>query len=97
MMIEQTYVTDRGRRRRRMVRVDLDEVRRGLEIPAASDRCDWRQIRSLLEERVGESTFAIWLDPVELIAIDDDRVLVVAVPPETAAWTGKRFGGLIAD
>ena len=48
MMIEQTYITDRGRRRRRMVAVDLDAVRRGLGIPTA-DRCDWQWIRDLLK------------------------------------------------
>jgi len=96
MTVEQVYTTDRGRRRRRQVRIDLDEVRRGLGIPTAADRGDWQQIRELLEEAVGESTFAIWLEPTELIAIDDERRLVIAVPTETASWTVKRFGRLLA-
>ena len=95
MVIEQTYITDRGRRRRRTVRVDLDAVRRGLGIPAAGDRRDWQRICELLEERVGESTFAIWLKPIELIAIDRDRFFVLAAPATTTAWTSKRFGSVL--
>jgi hypothetical protein len=79
-----------------MVRVDLDEVRRGLEIPTAGDRRDWQQIRELLAGTVGESTFAIWLEPVELIAVDRDQKFVLAVPPATAGWTSKRFGRVLA-
>ena len=96
MTVEQVYITERGRRRRRLVRIDLDEVRRGLGIPTAADRGDWQRIRELLEEAVGESTFAIWLEPTELIAIDDECRLVVAVPTATASWTVKRFGRLLA-
>jgi len=95
MIVEQVYTTDRGRRRRRQVRIDLDEVRRELGIPTAADRGDWQQIRELLEATVGESTFAIWLEPAELIAVDDERRLVIAVPAATAAWMAKRFGRLL--
>jgi hypothetical protein len=96
MMIEQTYITDRGRRRRRLVRIDLDAVRRGLGIPTAEDRRDWRRIGELLKTKVGESQFDIWLEPVELIAIDSARKLVLAVPPESAGWTRERFGRVLA-
>jgi hypothetical protein len=97
MIVEQTYVTERGRRRRRMVRVDFDEVRRGLGIPTAADRGDWQRICELLEGTVGESTFAIWLEPAELIAVDGERRLVLAVPAATASWTTERFGRLMAS
>ena len=40
--------------------------------------------------------FAIWLEPVGLIAIDSDQRLVLAAPAPTAAWTTKRFGRLLA-
>lgn len=39
--------------------------------------------------------FAIWLEPVELIAIDRDQRLVLAAPASTTAWISKRFGRLI--
>ena len=40
--------------------------------------------------------FAIWLEPVELIAIDSDRRLVLAAPAPMADWTSTRFSRLIA-
>ena len=95
MIVEQAYITEHGRRRRRMVRVDLDEVRGGLAIPTAADREHWRAIRELLQAAVGESTFEIWLDPTELIAVDGQHRLVVGVPAATAAWTSTRFGPLL--
>jgi hypothetical protein len=97
MIVEQKYTTERGRRRRRQVRVDLDDVRRRLVMPTAADHSDWRQIRELLEATVGESTFAIWLEPAELIAIDEERRLVVTVPAAMASWITTRFGRLLTS
>ena len=94
-IIEEHYVSDRGRRRRRPVRVDLDEVRRDFEIPSTDDLTAWRQVRGQLRRRVGEDTFAIWLEPVELMAIDRDQRLMLAAPEPTAAWTSTRFSRLI--
>ena len=96
VIIEESYLSDQGRRRRRSVRVDLDELRRGLDVPSAEDLSVWRQIRSELRRRVGEDMFAIWLDPIGLIAVDSDRQLVLAAPAATAGWTSKRFGRLLA-
>jgi DnaA N-terminal domain len=95
-IIEESFVSDRGRRRRRPVRVDLDQVRRGLDSPSAENLTAFRQIRSQLRRRIGDDMFAIWLDPVELIAIDRARRLVLAAPEPTAAWTSERFSRLIA-
>jgi len=82
-----------------MVPVDLDAVRRGLAVPEAVERGDWQRIRELLEASVGESTFAIWLAPLALIAVEDEgeRRLVVAAPAATASWTRERFGRLLAS
>jgi hypothetical protein len=93
--VDQTYVTDRGRKRRRTVRVDLAEVRRGLGLPASDDHADWERIRTELADVVGESTFAIWLEPLELIVIDGGSALVVAAPSQTVSWVHERFGRLI--
>jgi len=96
-VIEETYVTERGRSRRRPVVVNLDEVRRGLAPPSGSDRRDWKQISELLAVRVGESTFAIWLSQVELIAVDGTGVLLLIAPAATREWVRSRFGRLITD
>jgi len=95
MIIEQAYVTERGRKRRRAVRIDLAEVRRGLGLPASGDHADWVRIRTLLRDAVGESTFSIWLEPLELIAIDRARTLIVAAPAATSSWVTTRFGHLL--
>jgi len=96
VIIEQSYVSERGRKRRRSVRVDLEEVRRGLGLPGVADRENWERIRSLLVDAVGESTFAIWLEPLELIAMEASGALIVAAPAETGSWVRKRFGRVIA-
>jgi hypothetical protein len=95
--IEETYTTGSGRKRHRRVDVNLDEVRGTLGVPGACDHADWGRIRTLLAEAVGESTFAIWLEPVELIAIDADGALVLHAPPELRGWLQERFGRVVAQ
>jgi hypothetical protein len=92
LAVEESYLTDRGRRRRRKVYVDLGEVRRGLALPTTDDQGVWERIRGLLGETVGESRFAIWLAGLELVAVDRAGKLVVGAPPETAVWVWDRFG-----
>jgi hypothetical protein len=94
-VIEQLFISDRGRKRRRMVPVDLAEVRRGLDPPGPDDRDDWERIREVVRARLGEDMFAIWLGPVALIAVDAS-VLVIAAPPETVSWVRDRYGRLLA-
>lgn len=95
VLIEQPFISDRGRRRRRLVRVDLADVRRGLDPPRPGDRDDWERIRQLLRARLGEDMFAIWLGPLELIAVDAS-VLVIAAPSETVSWVRDRYGRLLS-
>ncbi len=97
MLVEQAVVSERGRRRRRMVRVDLEELRRGFGLVSSADRADWQQIRELLDGTVGASKFSIWFEPVELIAVDGERRLVVAAPAAAAAWTAERYGRRLAS
>src|ERR1022692_2842194 len=54
----------------------------------------WRQIRAELRRVVGESTYEIWLAPLEVKAWDGD-VLVVQAPAATRAWVAKRFGRIL--
>jgi hypothetical protein len=92
VLIEEGYVTGSGRRRRRPVRVDLDEVRRELRTPGVDDRRDWAEIRERLRDLVGSSVFEIWLERLELVAVDSAGRLVVAGPIEITAWVKSRFG-----
>ena len=95
--IEEAYTTSRGRTRHRRVNVSLDDVRRALRVPAASDHADWERIRKLLTKSVSSGIYAIWFDPVELIGIDPDGALVLDVPSELRGWLQDRFSRVIDD
>ena len=88
----QTYVTERGRTRRRRVEVDLGAVRARLRAAGVADRAAWQQVRAVLLDAVGESTFELWLARLELLAVDLNGVLVVSAPRELVRWVAGRFG-----
>lgn len=94
IVVEETYVTDRGRERRRQVVVDLAAIRERLVAGNEADRSAWSETRAFLLDAVGESQFEIWLAPLELIAIDGET-LIVAAPAATASWVRSRFGRLL--
>src|SRR5205807_1400363 len=91
ILVEETYVTDRGRSRRRVVRVELADVRSRLGLPTPSDQVDWQRIRDDLLQAVGESMFAVWLEPLELIAVDPEGTLVLSAPSQTRSWLQARY------
>jgi chromosomal replication initiator protein len=63
-----------------------------LELPAHLDLTPaWREIRAELRRTVGESTYEIWLAPIEVEAVQEDLLLLKA-PSATRAWVSKRFG-----
>lgn len=94
IVVEETYVTDRGRKRRRRVVVDLVAVRKRLAAGNGAERAAWSEVRAFLLNTVGESQFEIWLAPLELIAVDGET-LVVAAPQATVSWVRSRFGRLL--
>jgi chromosomal replication initiator protein len=66
-----------------------------LELPAHLEPSSaWREIRVELRRMVGESTYDIWLDPIEVKALDG-AVLLLQAPPATQAWVAKRFGHIL--
>jgi DnaA N-terminal domain len=95
-MIEQSYRSQAGRLRRRAVTVDLDELRRTLRPPALGDVQEWERIRERVAGALDASTFAIWVEPLELVAVDRDGALLLACPERLAGWVGDRFLPLIA-
>jgi hypothetical protein len=80
-----------------MVPVDLGAVRARLRAAGVTDRAAWELARAVLLETVGDSTFEIWLAPLQLIAVDLDGALVVYAPRETAGWVACRFGRILAS
>ncbi|HUE25616.1 MAG TPA: chromosomal replication initiator protein DnaA [Solirubrobacteraceae bacterium] len=54
----------------------------------------WRAIRAELRRALGESTYEIWIAPLEVKAFEGTMLLLTA-PPATRAWTAKRFGRIL--
>jgi len=54
----------------------------------------WQDIRSQLRRTVGESTYDIWLAPLELKSWDGS-VLVLQGKPGTDSWVADRFGRVL--
>ena len=65
-------------------------------MPGLGDRNAWAQIRKRLREIVGDSMFEVWLEPLELVAIDAQGALVVDAPPATFSWLRQRYGHLLS-
>jgi hypothetical protein len=84
--VEEHYLSSDGRRRRRTVLVDLEQVRGRLRPPTNDDRGDWDQVRAVLMGAVSESVYAIWFMPLQLVAIDQTGTLIVADDPALCGW-----------
>jgi DnaA N-terminal domain len=95
VLVQETDITERGRRRQRVVAVPLGAVRERLRAAGKEDLADWEQARACLLEAVGESTFEIWLAPLELLAVDVEGTLIVSAPAEAASWIVRRFGRVL--
>ncbi len=54
----------------------------------------WREIRSRLRAEIGDSRYAVWIEPLALEEIRADTV-VLRAKPETRAWLRKRYGRVI--
>ena len=54
----------------------------------------WRDVRAELRRAVGESTYDIWLSPLEAKAWDG-AVLLLQAPTDTQAWVADRFGRVL--
>ena len=76
-----------------MVPVDVGAVCARLRAAGGADHAAWDQIRAMLLDDVGESTFEIWLAPLELIVVDLEDTLVVSARPETVGWVAPRRAG----
>lgn len=77
--------------------VDLAEARSQLRAAGTEDRAAWEQIQEWLLEAVGETTFEIWLDRLQLVAVDPDATLVIGLPELTGEWVRTRFARVLAS
>jgi chromosomal replication initiator protein len=66
-----------------------------LQLPADPQLAPaWHDIRAELRHAVGDSTYDIWLAPLELKSLRGDSLLLEA-PPATQSWVAKRFGRVL--
>jgi chromosomal replication initiator protein len=66
-----------------------------LELPTNFEPDDaWRTIREELRRVVGESTYEIWIAPLEVKAFEGG-VLLLNAPAATRTWVAKRFGRIL--
>jgi len=66
-----------------------------LELPANLEPVTvWREIRAELRRALGESTYEIWIAPLEVKAFEG-TVLLLTAPPATREWVSKRFGRIL--
>jgi chromosomal replication initiator protein len=54
----------------------------------------WKEIRAELRRTLGDSTYEIWIAPLEVKALEGRRLLLQA-PPATQGWVAKRFGQIL--
>ncbi|MBS1882901.1 MAG: chromosomal replication initiator protein DnaA [Actinobacteria bacterium] len=55
----------------------------------------WRSTQNRLRESVPESTFRLWLEPIEAVGVDAETLYLEA-PEGIRAWAERRYSGLIA-
>jgi chromosomal replication initiator protein len=66
-----------------------------LELPAQLEpNVAWREIRAELRRVVGDSTYEIWLAPLEFRSLHDG-LLLLGAPASTQSWVSKRFGRVL--
>jgi chromosomal replication initiator protein len=66
-----------------------------LELPTNLEPDDaWRAVQGDVRRVVGESTYEIWIAPLEVKAFEG-TVLLLKAPPATQAWVAKRFGRIL--
>ncbi len=66
-----------------------------MELPAHRDEISaWRAIQTALRRALGESMYSVWIDPVQMVGIDGDT-LVLQAPGDTEAWLSKRYGRVL--
>jgi chromosomal replication initiator protein len=54
----------------------------------------WREMRAEMRRTLGDSTFEIWIAPLEVKALEPHRLLISA-PSATQGWVADRFGRVL--
>jgi chromosomal replication initiator protein len=63
-----------------------------LELPGHLDVASaWREIRAQLRTSLGDSQYAVWVEPLELHSLQGNTLFLTG-PEQTAGWLRKRYG-----
>jgi chromosomal replication initiator protein len=55
----------------------------------------WTRVQAELRSAVGDSTYRIWFEPLEPLALGNDGTLVVAAPPPIRSWVADRYARIL--
>jgi chromosomal replication initiator protein len=64
-------------------------------VPDADSAHAWRRIRAEMRRAVSDSTWHLWLEPLEVVRLESNTV-VIAAPAESRAWVEASFARLLA-
>lgn len=56
----------------------------------------WRATQALIRASVPESTYRLWIEPLEAAGADEET-LYLAAPEGIRAWAERRYAGLIVE
>jgi chromosomal replication initiator protein len=69
-------------------------------VPDDSPRHDldaiWQATRERLKSSVPESTYLLWLEPLQAVGVEDDALFLTG-PESVRAWSERRYSSLIAE
>jgi hypothetical protein len=95
-------VTEEGSNRKRDIAgyrrvkaaIDAERRRQVEQDPRAA--MAWEKAKRQLKRQVPSSTYAMWLEPLDLACVEGERIILSA-PPRLASWVGRRYLGLLRD
>jgi chromosomal replication initiator protein len=64
-------------------------------VPDADSAHAWRRISAEMRRAVSDSTWHLWLEPLEVVRLESNT-LVIAAPAESRAWVEASFARLLA-
>ncbi len=66
-----------------------------MELPAQNDvDAAWREVRAELRRALGDSMYAVWIEPLALHSVQGTTLLIKA-PAETEKWLRGRYGRVL--
>ena len=74
----------------------LREAHRRAEMETPRARAAWDRALAAIRFSVPESTWRVWIEPIELIG-EDSQLLLLAAPTGIRAWAERRYMGLIGE